>query len=242
MAYQNAPIQEAVFEIAVDRIKIKQVEDLLIIWETLKTEFPNEKKKQNFSSTFQFSPRTTVGNTAGGELAGYILSSIDQKRQIQISPDGITFNVLKPYESWEAHFNTFFKIWQSFEKHFAPNKIIRQSLRYINRIDIPYPFDSFQEYITNMPPIPQCLPQTFESFFMQTAVPFANGDRKAIISETIEAIENNKLPFILDIDVSQEKNLQNSSESIISNFNELRLEKNAIFENCLTNKTRQLFL
>ena len=92
-----------------------------------------------------------------------------------------------------------------------------------------------------MPPIPNCLPQTFATFFMQIQVPCNDSYRNVIITETIEPFTDSKLPFILDIDVFQELNVQNSTESIIANFDELRKVKNEIFESCITDKTRNLF-
>ena len=80
---------------------------------------------------------------------------------LQIKQDGLTFNILKPYIKWEEHFAAFMQFWKEYDRLFAPNEIIRIATRYINRIEIPYPFHSFQDYILNMPPIPQCLPQAF---------------------------------------------------------------------------------
>ena len=79
---------------------------------------------------------------------------------------------------------------------------------------------------------------------MQIQVPCEdnNQDKNAIISETIEPINNNILPFILDIDVYQELNLDKTTENITKIFNEFRKIKNNIFEDCITAKTKQLFL
>jgi uncharacterized protein (TIGR04255 family) len=125
---------------------------------------------------------------------------------------------------------------------FSPNNVVRIALRFINKIEIPLPIVDFQHYILNMPPIPSCLPQIFTTFFMQVQVPSNDKYRNIIITETIEPEIEGMLPFILDIDVFQELNLQNSTNSIISNFEELRKIKNEIFENCITDKTRALFI
>jgi uncharacterized protein (TIGR04255 family) len=92
-----------------------------------------------------------------------------------------------------------------------------------------------------MPPIPDCLPQSFSNFFMQIQVPGKDKYRNVVITETIEPISNSILPFILDIDVFQDLNIKNSIESLTLNFSEIRSVKNEIFENCITDKTRNLF-
>ncbi len=112
---------------------------------------------------------------------------------------------------------------------FSPNNVIRIASRFINKIEIPIPFSDFKEFILNMPPIPNCLPRTFATFFMQIQVPCNDGYRNAIITETIEPFTDVKLPFILDIDVFQELNVQNSTESIVANFDEIRIVKKRNF-------------
>ena len=243
MNYTNSPIREAIFDIKVDKINTNQIEALLAFKEYIKSDFPIEKKKESFTSVIQFSAEKSESQMQTN-IIGYIFASEDQTRQLQVDFDGITLNILKPYKNWETHFEQFLKIWEIYNNTFAPENVLRLGTRYINRIEIPFPFTSFQEYISNMPPIPACLPQFFTSFFMQIQVPCEdnNQDKNAIISETIEPINNNILPFILDIDVYQELNLDKTTENITKIFNEFRKIKNNIFEDCITAKTKQLFL
>lgn len=241
MNYPNAPIREAVFDIRVDRLNIKQTEDLAAFKDLVKDNFPSEKKRHNVSGLIQFSTDKPIESAAQSDLTGYLFISEDQTRQLQVRIDGITLNILKPYENWETHFDQFLRMWEIYKKMFSPNNVIRIASRFINKIEIPIPFSDFQEFILNMPPIPNCLPQTFATFFMQIQVPCNDGYRNAIITETIEPYTDSKLPFILDIDVFQELNVQNSTESIVANFGEIRKVKNEIFESCITEATRNLF-
>ncbi len=242
MNYLNSPIREAIFDIKVDKINTNQVEDLLVLEEHIKTNFPVVNSKKNI--IFQFSPEKNTESQTQTNISGYIFSSKDKKKQLQVDFNGITLNILKPYKNWETHFEDFLEIWEIYNRLFAPNNVVRLGTRYINRIEIPFPFTSFQEYISNMPPIPACLPQLFTSFFMQIQVPCEENsqDKNAIISETIEPISNNILPFILDIDVFQELNLSKTTENITEIFNAFRKIKNNIFEDCITDKTKKLFL
>ena len=56
MLYPNAPIREALFDIKIDRLNIKAVEDLLAIRDDLKDDFPIEKMRHNVLGTFQITP------------------------------------------------------------------------------------------------------------------------------------------------------------------------------------------
>lgn len=241
MIYQNAPIREAVFDIKVDKLNILSVEELLQIKELISNDFPIEKKRHDITGMFQFSPDKPIESKSHSDLTGYIFLSNDETRQLQVRIDGFTLNILKPYENWETHFETFINYWSEYNNFFRPEKIIRIATRFINRIEIPFPFNDFQDFVINMPPIPACLPQTFSNFFMQIQVPSKDKFRNVVITETIEPIEHSILPFILDIDVFQELNIENSKENLSLNFAEMRGIKNEIFENCITEKTRKLF-
>jgi uncharacterized protein (TIGR04255 family) len=54
MNYPNAPIREAVFDIRVDRLNIKQTEDLAAFKDLVKDNFPIEKKKHMYLGLFNF--------------------------------------------------------------------------------------------------------------------------------------------------------------------------------------------
>ncbi len=244
MNYPNAPIREALFDIRVNSINIKKTEDLLELKEIIKIDFPELKLIHQFTSKIQISVDKPPEGESQSDLSGYVFISEDKTRQLQVKIDGITLNILKPYENWEKHFTYFIEIWNKYNELFSPNSITRIATRFINRIEIPMPLNNFQEYIVNTPPIPKCLPQVFASFFMQTQIPcnIEGANRNAIISETIEPITNDILPFILDIDVFQVLDVQNKDNNLIKNFNEIRILENEIFENCITDKTRNLFL
>lgn len=242
MKYPKAPITEAVFDIRIDKLNLQGVETLEQIKEFVSEEFPLEKKQHEVTNMFQFSLNQQPESKLQSNHFGYTFLSKDSSRQIQVRMDGFTLNILKPYEDWETHFNTFMKYWNEYNRLFRPNNVLRIATRYINRIEIPLPFESFQEYITNMPPIPDCLPQSFISFFMQVQVPCHDEIRKVIITETVEPDQQGKLPFILDIDVFQELKVDKSEQNLKENFAELRNIKNSVFESCITEKARQLFI
>lgn len=240
MKYLNAPIREAVFDIRVDKLEINDVHDLLQMKAQITDDFHVNEIVHNFTGMLEFSPFKPDETKTVNNLNGFIFISEDKTKQLQVRVDGLTFNVLKPYDNWDTHFDFFMKVWNIYNDKFNPNQINRIASRFINRIEIPIPFNSFQDYFLNMPPIPKSLPQTITNFFMQIQVPCGNL-RSAIITQTIESLQEFSLPFILDIDVYQNSINNKSIENLVTNFNEIRITKNDIFENCITDKTRNLF-
>ncbi len=237
MTYENPPIQEAVFDIQVDRLSIESVDQLRSFRTKLHNDFHSDEGKPLFNVTVQIGAEGKQSQTEP-KTTGYLFKT--KGKQVQVRENSLTLNVLRPYSNWENHFSEFEGYWELFKELFQPVTVQRIATRFINRIEIPIPFKNFEDYISNMPPIPKILPQNFSSFFMQIQVPYHGDNQQIIVTEAIETPANGKLPFILDIDVFQSKNL--SFETISSDFLRLRSIKNDIFENCITDETRKLFV
>lgn len=240
MQYLKSPIREAVFDIQVEKLSVNNVNDLKIFSSHVKDEFAKSKKRHNFSSTIHLDNEEPLTITEKTE-SGYIFSNENNTRQLQVTLQGFTLNIQPPYESWDIHFAQFFKYWKIYRELFSPKIINRVASRYINQIKIPN-IKSISEYIINMPSIPQCLPQDFSAFFMQTQVPVPEKIKTVTITQTVQKdILENGTFFILDIDVYQDKGLSNMDEKIENIFNEIRVLKNSVFENCITQMAKDTF-
>jgi uncharacterized protein (TIGR04255 family) len=241
MKYKIPPIKEAIFDIRIDKISKSSLEDLEKVHSLISKEYPNKKKQINLIGKIEFKEGAQVSNETGSEVRGFIFSNSSESVQVQYRLDGFTFNMLKPYSEWSKFSMEALRLWKIYSDNFIPNEVVRIALRYINRIEIPLPMGEFQDYISNMPPIPLCLPQTFHNFFMQVNVPCDNAGTGIIITETIEQAGKDKLPFILDIDAYKFMLKSKNIGYLKSEFNKLRDLKNKTFENCITEKSRKLF-
>jgi len=241
MKYKNPPIKEAIFDIRIDSLGKPLLDEIEKIHLLILKDFPNKKKQINVTGKFELKEGTPVRNETGSAVRGFIFSSVNNCLQVQFQLDGFTLNMLKPYSEWDEFSTEAFRLWKIYQDNFEPNAISRIALRYINRIEIPFPFGDFQEYISNMPPIPACLPQTFQNFFMQIQVPCDTVGTGIVLTETIEPLVKNFLPFILDIDAYKTDNISKDIETLKANFDSLRDLKNQVFEKCITEKTQKLF-
>lgn len=237
MKYSNSPIKEAVFDIQVtglDNITQEDIENLHLL---IKTNYPQKKKTLNIFGDFEIKDNSELTNNTKIQFRGIIFSNENNNRQVQFRVDGFSLNFLAPYSEWNEFYNEALFLWNIYFNGLKPKNVNRIALRYINKIDIPLPLKSFQEYITNMPPIPKSLPQLYNGFFMQIQVPCENNNYTAVITETIETPTKDLVPFILDIDVFKEIN----NDFEFTDFNYIRSMKNLIFEDFITDKTRKLF-
>jgi uncharacterized protein (TIGR04255 family) len=241
MNYNNAPVKEAIFDIRINKLEKSNLKKLEAIFDDISDKYPNKRKKVTFKNTVEIKNNIPTNNETNSEDIGYIFSSQDNKRQVQIRLDGFTFNMLSPYSDWDEFSTEAFRLWSLYSKALNPSSISRIALRYINKIEIPLPMERFQDYIINIPPIPSNLPQSFHHFFMQLEVPCDKSGTNIVITETIEQQKNDKiLPFILDIDVYKADLVDLELSSLEKEFLKLRNIKNETFESCITERTRKL--
>ena len=77
---------------------------------------------------------------------------------------------------------------------------------------------------------------------MQLCLPQLDLSGQVLINQTIiPPPRENVVSVVLDIDLSSDRNVPDTEESIWEHFEKLHLRKNEIFEACITDKTRRLF-
>ncbi len=85
--------------------------------------------------------------------------SRDGRRIVQARQDGYTFNWLKPYQTWEVFRDEGRTQWERYRSMFRPEAVARLGLRYINRIDLPIPFNDLRDFIKTAPEVADGVPQ-----------------------------------------------------------------------------------
>ena len=155
MRFPNSPITEAIFDIKVNLPDGFELEKLLTFQDKIKQEFPHKREHVQIQGSLEFDegllPETMLFSS---KQAGYVFSSEDKKRVIQVKMDGFTFSRLKPYESWENFYGEAYKLWEYYRETAFPKEVIRVALRYINRILIPTEDRiELKKYITTVPEI-----------------------------------------------------------------------------------------
>lgn len=243
IVFPNAPITEALLDIRVQLPREIDLKKLEVFHEYIRSRFPDKKQRLFFETGFQLSSeKPPVTLPASGGPYGYMFSSPNEKKVVQARLDGFTFNKLKPYENWERFFSEAQELWAFYLEIAQPEKVTRIGLRYINRIEIPFPIKDFKEYILTIPEIAPNLPQGIARLFMQLSIPNDDIQATAIVTEAMESTAGiQKLPFIFDIDVFQETLCNADEPGFWEKFKKLRVFKNDIFFNSITEKTKELF-
>lgn len=239
--FPNAPITEAILDIRAELPEEVKLENLAAFQNSIEGRFPAKKERYSFEAGFQFSQEGVSTTPSQRKLDGYLFESPADKKVVQARLDGFTFNKLKPYENWETFCKEGRELWNLYSQMAQPTKVIRIALRYINRIEIPLPLKDFKEYILTFPQVTPNLPQAVRQFFMQIVIPNTEIEANAIITLAIEKAPDQILPLIFDIDVSRDAVYVDNKEEIWNDFEKLRIFKNEIFFNSITDKTKEFF-
>lgn len=170
-----------------------------------------------------------------------MFTSADGRQIVQARLDGFTFNRLRPYKEWESFRDEARALWERYCEIARPEVVSRVALRFINKIEMPLPLRDFKEYILTIPEVAPGLPQGLSGFLMRLVIPDEHSDSIAIITETIEPPQGDRLPLILDIDVFRERAFAPHEEGIWEAFEHLRTLKNEIFFKSITDRAKGLF-
>jgi len=240
----RAPIVEAALGIAVILPNSVDQETLASFQDRLGGRYPTKEVRIMWSGQVEMKPAESpqITRTSGGPT-GYIFKSADGKQAVQALKRGFSFSRFKPYEDWETFSREARDLWSRYATLTKPEKVTRIALRYINRMDLPLPFNDFKEYLLTVPEIAPGLPQGLASFFFRVVIPFDKAEAFATITETIAEGEESKgvVPVILDIDVFRAGTFSIVADKLWPTFDRLRELKNDLFFRTLTDKAKDLF-
>lgn len=241
MTYPKAPIQEAVFDVRVDKVQNVDIDSYVALSKKELSSFPKTEIQTLVSGRFKFDTDMEDLKTERKDkkVTGVIFSNKESNLKIQFRKDGFTTNMLRPYSNWTDFSSVAYRYWDLYRKEVQPNRIKRIALRYINKIELPTQDLDFDDYLNDMPKIPEVFEDGFGDFYLRTLTRCKESGNIASLIRRMGKFEENILPFIVDIDVS--KNSDIDIRSIQQDFEVLRKDKNKIFESLITDKTRNLF-
>ena len=238
--YPNAPITEAIIDIRVRRRESVNLHELNTLHELIRDQYPG-RANRNLAQG-RIGVCTQVSASASQQQIGFLFKTSDEKQVFQASIDGFTMSRLAPYESWEPFRDEARRLWELYRRVGKPEEITRLAVRYVNRIDIPLPFDDLNQYLRTFPEVSPDLPQALSGLFMQLTIPQPDIECVTLLNEAlIEPAKPDIASIILDIDLFRQDNVPQDDVELWKTFEVLRERKNEVFEACITDKARELF-
>jgi|SRR5882724_1051657 len=183
----NAPITETLIDFRVKARTAFRPEEFADLRTRLTERFPHVDEQRGLQATFGIirgQGQPTVVQDLG--LQGYFLRTLDQKTIAQFRVDGVTFNRLQPYTSWDELFPKAMELWRLSCSISIPDAITRLAVRYINRIVLPTGAGAFETYLRTAPVIPPELPQYLSSFLTRVTIHDPNADIAAHVAQALE--------------------------------------------------------
>jgi uncharacterized protein (TIGR04255 family) len=189
------------------------------------------------------------GNTAGtaveSQTEGFRRASTDQQEITLLMPGSLIVSQLAPYPGWDTFFGRFQRDWLSWKEAVSYNKVSRVGIRYINRIDIPAtdsPIIMQEEYINVGVQAPDSLGPTI-AYASQAVFGLPAIQSKLVVNTAV--VLPPPIPgyasFLIDLDLGREEGVPQRDDMIFALLGQMRTEKNRIFEDCITDKARDLF-
>ena len=234
----KAPIKEAVIDIQVAELDI-----------------PVDKLKFDLSGFGLVSDiRTTeMALSMGGEEVqtqssrhhlGFRHETESGKEIAQVTKRGVAISRLAPYKDWESFLMLAKGVWCQYLGVLPDAIITRLAVRYINSLNVPFESGvvNFEDYLRNAPQMPEGFGDKLDHFLARLVLTLDDPpDTTAVINQTIGSERETHLPLILDIDVfTIFQDALTDQQAIWSTLGKLRLLKNRIFFNTMTEKALEL--
>lgn len=185
--------------------------------------------------------RPSQATITSDEVLGIRFQTADASQVLQYRRNGITFSILRNYQTWEHIRDVAREFWQQFLHTSGPVNVNRLAVRYVNSIELPLAGGDFDEYLTAGPRIPKDLPQLLTSFLQRVVIPFTEVNAYAIITQALEPATESSFPTILDIDTISQCSLGGADPEVWNKLGQLRIIKNRIFFASVTTKTLEAY-
>lgn len=240
--YSKAPIQEALIDFQVTPNASLNASSYKKFYKLLESQF--EKKGKLFEVTARFQLGAYQNNFSHSQKAhGVRYETPDGKYVLQARDDRFTFSVLNGYEDWDCFRKEAYKAWGFYKEAFKPKKVIREAVKFINRIIIPETSFKLENYFNFYPHVfedsDDAADINLANFVMQGTLTQAEGG-VATVTMFLGLPKNDQTEVMLDIDVVDNLELEIDADEVLQRIEQMRIQKNQIFELSIKDKIREL--
>jgi len=236
--YSKAPIVEALIDIQIESESPISIDDIAMVADSLKTDFPTRLPLHVMEMGFTLAPDGESEFSNQKQLLGLRLDKVG--RVLQIRTNGLTYSHLPPYTDWPKFSGEAQRYWEIYNNALNPVRAKRVAVRMINRIPLPAGDFQLDSCLNLYPTIPSTLPPDLQSLAMQLQLPMKHIDDAsiAILQLYPAPPTTDGRAIMLDIDFIIQRAIP--INDVFSTLNVLGDAKDDIFEACITDTTRDL--
>lgn len=168
----------------------------------------------------------------------------DGRQIVQVRQQGYSFNRLPPYEGLDRHLPEIQRTWELYRGFVLPLQVQFVRLRTINRILLPVTDGrvSLGDYLKLAPDLSVVHPMNVGVLATHATGVEPGTGNEMNLTLTTQPMEGAHLPVILDIGVAASVRLETPDwEGIVRRVQSLRLLKNRLFANSVTDRCLSLF-
>lgn len=254
--YQNAPIEEAMceFTFAPPDESVSQWDLTLpgrmqqhIDLKSVYNGKPREQQiQQIMASQLQAVPNIAVSSA----LLRVLLPTQDGKAVLGIGPNTLSISSLREYEGWK-HFKPRIGIaLKAYQETAHTNKILKVTLKYVNRIIAPQPGASTAaRFLLDIPPRQEAVIDktgeriiaTLSAYHYRKEFILPDQTKVGVTQATLQPANPDTSEFLLDIETVWDHQAIEDSELAIEKVESLHDIEGAFFESFITDAARSLF-
>ncbi len=236
--YGNPPIVEAVIDIRVSAEAAVSIAALEDIGRAEKERYPKKLAGVEIVEEVELLADEQKRKTKRTPI-GFIFKNQDERQILQAQIRGFAFSRLRPYRSWEEFSAEARRLWDVYRSATHPEKITRVAVRYVNRFDFPGPNIELGTYLEVSPKVPDSINKT-GSFLLRTVTPNPTLDATLVLNEAHAPAEEGRIGIILDLDLFSETPIPADNDLVWRRLSELHAHIENVFEDCITDATREL--
>jgi uncharacterized protein (TIGR04255 family) len=238
--YRNPPIVEALCEF---RFEPGVPWDMAIpglVYEKVRDRFPKRRQVRAVEISVAAGPGGIEQQVVTTDRMQFLRE--DEKALIQVGPNLLAVNHLKPYPTWQEFLPLIRQGFDAYLEVANPKSIQRVGLRYINRIEIPGQRIQLEDYFEFRPFIGPNLPQDFGPFIVGIQVPYTDSRDMLRLQVANAAAETPDIVAImLDLDYFLAQPGGVSKEQVFQWIEVAHSRVEEVFEACITDRLRQMF-
>jgi uncharacterized protein (TIGR04255 family) len=235
--YSRAPIVEAIIDMRFEgRLSLRDMERLR---DHFRSDYPTVEDRQQVTVEFRDGKITAIGAPSGFKMTAKNAADL-----VLITEESFATVRLAPYDEWGAFKPLAQANFDGFTKIIGRRKILRIGVRFVNRIDIPdaqIVGREMTEFLAAGISVPENVSKEMNEFAFTYAGVSTRTGAKIVIRSAIQPpalIDHTSVS--LDIDAAWDANIPGRIDEIWEKTDILRDTKNDVFENCITDRTRDL--
>ncbi len=236
--YPNPPLIEAICEFHFDPSSGWDATTPGLIYKELEKDFPQKEQVMQVNVSFRddlLSPSTNM-------IAISRFTRQDNEVVIQVGPNLLTVNHLKPYSSWD-YFRTLIEQGLNIYKQIVhPSALQGIAVRYINKVEFDTPTVEIEDFFEFYPYMGPRLPQPYGAFLMNVQIPYEN-NRDFLTMKMNPAPDSTIDKLIVLFEIGYYLNILGSIDidNIDSWIEEAHSRIEEVFEASITDKLRFKF-